>query len=694
MDRGSGTVRYLDQYEEPVTTIHGVGSAAARALERLNVTTIADLLRLAPRRYEDRSQLVSLVEATRRGEGLVSAQVIRHDAFPFRGRRTLKIIVADESSHASLVCFGRNFLARSFPVGARILVWGQFALRFGEIQAATFEAEILDGEPDGAPTGIFPVYPLTERLTQAALRRYTRAALDRVTAGGGLCDPLPTAILSEKGFPSLDEAISELHYPSSFEAAARARRRLVFEELFLFQFGLAREALRRRTARRRARPARQRELRAAVLEALSFSLTAEQRRVVGEIEVDLAAPYPMSRLLQGDVGSGKTIVAILAALIAIERGEQVAFVVPTELLARQHARTMAKILAPTEVRIALVLGSLSEKQRAALYPRIADGSAEVIVGTHALFAESVEYANLSLVIVDEQHRFGVRQREALTAKGVDPDVLLMSATPIPRSLALTAFGDSEISTIREMPPGRKPVETHLVRLGNEERAYSFLERQLAAGRQAYCVYPAIEENTKRPLRNVEKMAEVLAHRLPDRNVALVHSRLEEEERDRVMSRFVAGQVDLLTATSVVEVGVDVPNATVMVIEHAELFGLAALHQLRGRVGRGDAQSYCILVYDEPLTDEAKERLRAIYNTSDGFTIAEEDLRIRGPGELAGTRQAGFLQFRFADIRVDMDEMIRARGYIGEILRTDPGLLEAEHRALREYLAIVATGGER
>jgi len=683
MDRGAA--RYLPRYDEPVDSIRGVGPAARRSLQRLGVETVADLVQLPPRRYEDRSRIVSLVEAARQGEGLADVGVIHHDYFPVRGRRTLKIVIADESSRGALVCFGRNFLARTFPVGARILVWGQFALRHGEIQTSTFEAERLDDDGRADATGILPVYPLSERLTQTALRRFVRDALGRVLAGG-VIDPLPSAVLRAESLMSADEALRHLHGPDSVEEAERARRRLVFEELFLFQFGLAREALRRRRGRRRARPTPERQLRSAVLEALPFRLTADQERVSTEIEADLRAPHPMSRLLQGDVGSGKTLVAILAALVAIERGEQVAFVVPTELLARQHARTLARILATVDVRVALVLGSLTGKQREVLYPRIADGSAHLVVGTHALFSESLEYANLSLVIVDEQHRFGVRQREALGAKGTDPDVLLMSATPIPRSLALTAFGDSEISTIREMPPGRKPVRTHLVRFGNEERAYSFIERQLAQGRQAYCVYPAIEENTSRPLRNVETMAEVLTQRFPGRTVALVHSRLDEEERDATMSRFVDGAVDILVATSVVEVGVDVPNATVIVIEHAERFGLAALHQLRGRVGRGPDQAYCILVYEEPLTDEATERLRAIYRSTDGFAIAEEDLRIRGPGELAGTRQAGFLQFRFADIRVNMHEMIRAREYISAILRDDPGLLEPEHHRLRGYFA--------
>ncbi len=676
------SARFLFEHTEQVTVLRGVGVVTARALARLGIETLADLVSLAPRRYEDRSQIVSLVEAVQRGEGLVLMEVIAHEFIPFRRSRALKIVVEDEASRGSLLCYGRNFLARSFPVGSRILVWGQFALKYGEIYASSFDAELVSDDAGAETAGILPVYPLTEGLSQNALRGYTRDALRRI-ADRGVRDPLPINI--RNGLPDAAGAIADLHYPPSLDAAETARRRLVIEELFLFQLELAREALARRTSRRKARPARRRSLRSPVLAALPFSLTNDQKRVVAEIESDLDGPHPMSRLLQGDVGSGKTLVAVLAALVAIERGEQVALVVPTELLARQHARYLSRVLSPTDVRIALVLGSLTDKQRNELYPRITDGSADLVVGTHALFSESLHFANLSLVVVDEQHRFGVDQRAALGVKGTDPDFLLMSATPIPRSLALTAFGDSDISTIRELPPGRKPIETHLARMGNEERVYQFIERRLDEGRQAYCVYPAIDDGTARALRSAEKMGAELARRFPHRRVGILHSRLEEEERDRVMTAFVTGDIDILTATSVVEVGVDVPNATVMVIEHAELFGLAALHQLRGRVGRGDAQSFCILVYDDPLTETAKERLRAIFETTDGFRIAEDDLRIRGPGELSGTKQAGFLKFRFADYRRDIEEMILAREQVRTVLEFDAGLLNAENGDLREYL---------
>jgi ATP-dependent DNA helicase RecG len=390
-------------------------------------------------------------------------------------------------------------------------------------------------------------------------------------------------------------------------------------------------------------------------------------------------PWPMNRLLHGDVGSGKTLVALLAALRAIERGEQAVLMVPTELLARQHAWTAAAILSQTDVNVALAIGAAAAPARRALREAVAAGEIDLVVGTHALFSADVIYANLGLVIIDEQHRFGVSQRRAIMERGTSPDLLLMSATPIPRSLALTAFGDSDVSAITHLPPGRKPIRTRLARMGNEERVYRFVHKELEAGRQAYFVYPAIDEGGTRGLRSAAEMAEILAERFAPYTVGVAHSRLDQEERAATMEQFKNGLIHVLVATSVVEVGVDVPNATCIVIEHAELFGLAALHQLRGRVGRGEFQSHCILVYQEPLTDDAKERLRVLYQSNDGFHIAEEDLRIRGPGDLLGTRQAGFLRFRFADIRRDMELMLNARRHIAAILRDDPDLTQTEHR---------------
>ncbi|TVR68034.1 MAG: ATP-dependent DNA helicase RecG [Spirochaetaceae bacterium] len=644
-----------------VTELPGIGKRRAQQLARLGILTAEDLLQHAPRRYEDRSRLSTLVEAVRRGEGLVEATVVQHDTFPRGREQVLKIIVRDSSSTAALVCFGRSVLARMFPLGTEVRVWGQFSLRHGEIQSSLFEAERLPAPPPPLP-GFVPVYPLTEGITQQLLRNAVASALERVLPG--MEEDLPPTVRNGENLPSRQDAIRALHKPAGLEEAELARRRLVFGELFHFQMDLARAALARRRARHRPRKPPSRSVVEPVRRALPFALTADQERVLGEILADCDEPWPMARLLQGDVGSGKTVVALLAACAAVERGEQVAIMVPTELLARQHASGASRLLAAGDVRMALLLGELGAAQRRELAAAIGDGSVDLVVGTHALFSEGYRYQNLGLVIIDEQHRFGVRQREELLAKADVPDVLMMSATPIPRSLALTAFGDMEISTIRELPPGRQPVTTHLARIGNEERVYTFVREKLAEGRQAYLVYPAIEEGGARELRSVTGMMEELVPRLAPHSVGFVHSRLSEEARNETMERFAAGGLDALVATSVVEVGVDVPNATVMVIEQAELFGLAALHQLRGRVGRGEHQSWCILVYQEPLSEDARERLKVLYRSTDGFFIAEEDLRIRGPGDMPGVqdsvKQAGFLSFRFADIRRDMPTMLAAR----------------------------------
>lgn len=693
-----------------VATLPGVGPARARAFAKLGAETVGGLLALIPRRYEDHTHVKSLVAAAGDGEGLIEAKVIGHDYFRYGRDRVLKIVIRDASATGSLVCFGRPGLASTFPPGARIRAYGSWQLRAGELQSSSFEATLLPerkGSDDAGVRGIehpggglrvgggadasahaesggyVPVYPLSGKLTQHVVRHAVAAALDRYLSK--IDDEIPVAILTDEHLLTLTDALRAIHAPASMDDVDRARDRLVFGELFLFQLRLALAARARRRSRRRARPAPTRTITARVREQLPFSLTADQEAVLREITADLDEPWPMSRLLQGDVGSGKTLVALLAALHAIERGEQVALLVPTELLARQHARSIGALVRECDVHLALLHGGVGAAARGEITTALAEGRIDLIIGTHALFSDDLHYAHLGLVIIDEQHRFGVGQRERITSRGYAPDVLMMSATPIPRSLALTAFGDSEVSTIRSLPPGRKPVTTRLVRMGNEERVYRFVRRELEAGHQAYFVYPAIEDGTARGLRSATAMYAELSHTLAPFRVGLAHSRQSEEERAATMDAFVNGALNALVATSVVEVGVDVANATCMVIEHAEMFGLAALHQLRGRVGRGSAAATCILVYQEPLTDDAKERLRVLYQSSDGFNIAEEDLRIRGPGELSGFRQSGFLDFQFADIRRDMAPMQAARNRIARLLREDPELSQAEHALLRRAL---------
>ncbi|MFW5694934.1 MAG: ATP-dependent DNA helicase RecG [Alkalispirochaeta sp.] len=664
--------------------LRGVGPKRAAKFARLGLHTVADLLALVPRHYEDRSRTVTLVEAVEFGEGVVHATVIEHEYFLRGRRRTLKLIIQDDTSTAALVCFGRNFLARTFPVGSEISVYGQFALKYGEIQASSFDAEPRGSDSTGTTPPILPVYPLTEGVTQTHLRDAIADALQKYV--DDLEDELPNRIRRAEQLYSAREALRAIHFPPTLAEPEQAYRRLVWGELFTFQLRLAQDAQRRRRRSRRARPEPVRSAVEPVMRALPFELTPDQSRVLSEILSDMEQPWPMSRLLQGDVGSGKTLVALLAALSAVERAQQVALMVPTELLARQHARTVGSLLAETDVRPALVLGSMPATARREVAAALRDGELDLVIGTHALFSQGFTYANLGLVIIDEQHRFGVGQREQLQNRGHTPDVLMMSATPIPRSLALTAFGDSDVSTIHHLPPGRKPVKTHLARMGNEDRVYQFVRKELDAGRQAYLVYPAIEEGGPGGFRSAERMYRRLQEVLAPYQVGLAHSRIDDETRAETMAAFARGEIHALVATSVVEVGVDVPNATCMVIEHAEAFGLAALHQLRGRVGRGAAQSYCILVYQDPLTSDAQERLRVMYESSDGFFIAEEDLRIRGPGELQGSRQSGFLEFRFADIRRHMAEMISARSHVAQILQEDPDLQQEEHHRLKRAVS--------
>jgi ATP-dependent DNA helicase RecG len=532
------------------------------------------------------------------------------------------------------------------------------------------------------------------------LRRLIRQALDQYAAP--LEDELPPGIILRDGLAAKAQAIRALHFPASQKELDLARKTLIYEELFYLEVLVGKRALERRkpgtSVRREGRgpenngdfsPLQQR-----LLDRLPFSLTSGQIEAIAEINRDMAGPFPMARLLQGDVGSGKTLVSFLAALGAVEAGGQAALLAPTELLARQHAENAGALLEPLGVRPAFLTGNLKAAGRSPLLKALAAGEIDLVIGTHALFSRDVIYKNLRLVTVDEQHRFGVIQRSLIMAKGQSslsspgtPDLLMMSATPIPRTLALTVFGDLEVSIIRDLPPGRKPIKTHLARESNEEKVYDFVRKELAAGHQAYFVYPLIEVNGTRDLKDAVSMAERLGKEIfPQYPTALIHSRIEEEEKRRIMDDFRRGDIRILAATSVVEVGVDIPNATCMVVEHAEHFGLSALHQLRGRVGRGPAEAYCFLVYSEELTEDGKRRLKVMLENSDGFIIAEEDLKLRGPGQIAGIEQSGYLSLGIADPLRDAAELERARNDAFAMLEEDPGLLLPEHLRVAQVLS--------
>jgi ATP-dependent DNA helicase RecG len=674
---------FLGENGTLITRLKGIGPATAARLEKLGIRTLRDLLLHLPRDYEDRTEITPLSRVLSREKACVVAEVVSQSEVG-RGRaRTVKAVVDDGTASASLVCFGRPFLRSTLQPGKRLFIWGSFKGRFGEIQSTDFEIEPWSQAPSGFGK-ILPLYPLTEGLTQGVVRRAVRQALGELAAK--IEDELPASLIRARSLPAKADAVTAVHFPPSLEAASAALRALAFEELFWFELLV----MRRRRIQTAARAAKRRlssDLRDRLLGRLPFRLTEDQRAVAAEIESDLSSEMPMARLLQGDVGCGKTLVALLSAALLFPCGEQVAFVAPTELLARQHAENASQLLEPIGVRTALLSGSVTGEPRKLLLSALTAGEIDIVFGTHALFSAEVVFRNLGFVIVDEQHKFGVLQRGAILAKGRSPDLLLMTATPIPRTLALTAFGDLDISTIRMMPAGRRSVITHLAREGNEEKVYRRVREEVGKGRQAYVVYPLIEESEALSVKAAETSYRILAQKVfPDLRLALVHSRVPDEGKQRAMAEFASGKLDILVATSVVEVGVDVANATCIVVEHAERFGLSTLHQLRGRVGRGEHQSYAFLVYGRSLTADGVERLKIMMETTDGFRIAERDLRLRGPGELLGVRQSGFLGFRVADLLSHGQLLAEAREDAARILAEDPGFLAPENAILSRVLA--------
>lgn len=668
---------YAGEIPIPVSRLKGVGPQTAKVLSNLDILTVGDLLSWWPRDWEDRTVSTPLSRFAERKKIHTIARVASHDWFGAGRMKTLKLIIEDdEGTLAELICFNRPFLEKQFPVDSRVSVYGSFRIAYGSIQSSAFEID-LDSQLSRT---VFPVYPLTASLTQIQMRKIISSALDSYAKG--IDSELPQEVRSAHGIPAKHEILHMMHRPHRVEEATTAKEALIFEELYLFELAIGRHSLKRRgrlpaidisdqsTERAMLDSDAQSKpllpLQQRLVERLPFSLTDDQVNCILEINADITGETPMARLLQGDVGSGKTLVSFMAALAVIEQGGQVALLAPTELLARQHAEGAATLLEVLGVRLAYLTGNVRASGRKELLTRLASGEIDVIVGTHALFSQKVQYKNLRLAIIDEQHRFGVRQRAAIQEKGMEggngiPHLLMMSATPIPRTLALSVFGDLDVSTIRSLPGGRKPIITHLARKGNEGKVYDFVRTQLAAGRQAYFVYPLIDPSEEGSLKAATVMFTSLAKDIfPDYSCKLIHSRIPEDEQRLIMSAFREGKVHVLVATSVVEVGVDVPNATCMVIEHAERFGLSALHQMRGRVGRGSEQSFCFLIYDDKLTEEGKARIKVMHETTDGFAIAEKDLHIRGPGEMTGIRQSGYAGFTLADPVRDYDILVKAR----------------------------------
>jgi ATP-dependent DNA helicase RecG len=745
---------FLRKLDAPVTSVKGAGEKSADVLALSGIRNAAALLTHYPRDWEDRSRAAPLRNWSR-GPVCTTVKVLAHDWFGFGAMKTLKVHVEDESARAALVCFNRPFLGRQLVVGENYRLWGKFYYKYGELQSTAFEVEAESASSRFA--GIVPVYPLSADLSrspsrgQNLLRRLIKQALDQYASS--LDDEIPAPVITAKNLLHKAQAVRAVHFPSSMAELEQARQTLIFEELFYLEIGVGRRAMERRRNAASSAAVPFSPLQRQLVERLPFKLSPGQEAAIAEINADMSAgtagrddgtsagrgggavdgpangaadgaaggaadgrPYSMARLLQGDVGSGKTLVAFLAALRAVDEGRaggragQAAIMAPTELLARQHAENAARLLEPLGLRPAFLTGNLKAQGRSRLLAALAGGDIDIVLGTHALFSKDVVYRNLRFVAVDEQHRFGVTQRQAILAKGETslsgggaPHLLMMSATPIPRTLALTVFGDLDVSVIPDMPPGRKPVKTHLSKDSNAAKVYDFVRKELEAGRQAYFVYPLIGDEdaegeeaetengyASRNLKDAVSMAGELQKVFPRFPVALIHSRLDDEQKRETMEEFRRGEVKILAATSVVGVGVDVPNASCMVVHHAERFGLSALHQLRGRVGRGGEQAYCFLIYSEEdagpvLTEDGKQRLKVMLESGDGFVIAEEDLKLRGPGQIAGIEQSGYLKLGIADPVRDADVLLAARKEAFAMLENDPGLLFPENRVVAEVL---------
>ncbi|KXS53758.1 MAG: ATP-dependent DNA helicase RecG [Marinobacter sp. T13-3] len=660
-----------------VTQLKGVGSALAGKLEKLGIRSVQDLLFHLPHRYEDRTRVVPIGSLRIGDVAVVEGEVMKADLVMGR-RRSLQVTLKDDSGFLVLRFFHFNASQKNqLSEGARVRCFGE--VRPGRAGFEFYHPEYQVNPPPMPPASqatLTPVYPLTEGIQQPRVRSLCQQALSYLNRFP-IKDWLPPELLADYQLPSITDAVRLVHSPPAgapvhllMEGRHPAQQRLVMEELLAHQLSLLQ--VREQIQAREALPLLPTgDLADRFLDQLPFQLTGAQRHVMSDIRQDLSQPLPMLRLVQGDVGSGKTVVAALAALQAIGAGAQVALMAPTEILAEQHYQNFRSWLEPLGIRLAWVSGKVKGRARKEALASVASGEAQVVIGTHALFQDDVEFQRLALVIVDEQHRFGVHQRLALREKGVGgalaPHQLIMTATPIPRTLAMSAYADLDTSVIDELPPGRKPIETVVVSDSRRDEIVDRVRQACREGRQAYWVCTLIEESEALQCQAAEVTAAELADRLPDLKVGLVHGRLKAAEKAEVMESFKNGELDLLIATTVIEVGVDVPNASLIIIENPERLGLAQLHQLRGRVGRGEQASYCVLLYHPPLSSNGKARLQALRDSQDGFFIAEKDLEIRGPGEVLGTRQTGMMQFRLADFERD-------KGWIEPVREMAPGLM--------------------
>lgn len=688
-----GNKKLLDLLQnKSINSIKGIGQARQELFNKLGIYSVFDLITYYPKDYEDRSRIKNIADLQDGElcsfEGTIVSGVSEYR--PKRGMKLYRVSIADGTSKITAFWFNQPYIKNAFIIGENYIFYGKVGRKLNKLQIMNPVYERVQNKELQKSLQILPIYPLTKDLTQNIIRASIKEAL-RVY--GAKQEEIFTPEVKEKyNLSSITFCMNEIHFPSSFDDMVKARYRLVFEELFMLQLGLlslksiineSKEGIAFGTV------SEMREF----IDNLPFKLTGAQQRVFDEVQRDMESNKPMNRLIQGDVGSGKTIVAVLALFKAVRCGFQGAMMVPTEILAEQHFRSVAPLLESYGIKVSLLTGSQPKKQKLDIIEGLINGTVDIVIGTHALIEDKIQFNKLGLVITDEQHRFGVRHRKTLAQKGNNPDVLVMTATPIPRTLALILYGDLDISIIDELPPGRQPVKTYAVQDGMRQRINKFIREKVAEGRQVYIVCPLVEESEEIEAKSaVVTGEEARASDFKDLRVGVIHGKMKSSEKDTIMKSFAAGELDILVSTTIIEVGVNVPNATVMVIENAERFGLAQLHQLRGRVGRGDKQSFCIL-FNQSKSEVSRERMKIMQNSNDGFLISEKDLEIRGPGEFFGTRQHGLPNLKIANLYRDMEILILAQNCAKEVIQLDPGLTGESNSRLRNYIDNYFRGSE-
>ncbi len=662
---------------DPVSILKGIGPAKVKQLEQLNIRTLGDLICHFPRGYEDRTRLVNIcqleVDTPACFKAIVAGTPRTHHIR--KGLDLTRVQLADSTGRINVTFFNSKYAAQSLCYGTEYIFYGTLTGDYGGYGMTNPIFEAVDSAPV-TTRRVLPIYPLTAGLSNAVMLKAVRQALQLCEAPA---EVLPESVRREYGILSADRAYQAIHEPQSMAEAELAKKRLIFEEFFVFSAGLA--LLRASRAQKKTAKYENLNLQ-PFYSCVPFRLTGAQSRAIEEIIRDVSSGAPMNRLVQGDVGSGKTMVAAAAMYLAVNNHRQAAMMAPTEILAEQHYASLKRLFEPLGIRTVLLTGSMTPKQKRELRQTVADGGADVVIGTHALLTDSTEFQNLGMVVADEQHRFGVAQRSKLTEKGEDPHLLVMSATPIPRTLALLMYGDLEVSVIDELPPGREPVDTFLVGEAYRPRINAFIRKQVAQGHQCFVVCPAVEENGDLDLKAATVWAETLQKTVfPELRIALLHGQMKSAEKEAAMAAFARGEADVMVATTVIEVGVDVPNATLMVVEDADRFGLSQLHQLRGRVGRGGHKSYCILTSHNQNT-ETRQRLKALCQTTDGFKIAQEDLKLRGPGDFFGARQSGLPTFRVASLSMDLQTLKDAQAASAKWIDAEGTMDTPEGIALR------------